>query len=238
MTDLTAPVSMIDRISGILDVFEEADGLTMTEVIRRTGLPRSSVHRILEHLTSVRLLRRDEKVYRLGMRFMELGSLMYHRDQVRTAAMPYLQQLHWSTGLTSQLAVLDEDKVVYLLQVGAPVGIPSRQFVGGRFHASSHVVGKALLAYTPCPPGVDHPPVSRSLRAELADIRTRGIAFGPDAVAGIGCVATPVIGAGDRAALAAISISGPAENLEVPRLAAILRHTAATLRKGAPTLAG
>ncbi|MEU2128889.1 IclR family transcriptional regulator C-terminal domain-containing protein [Streptomyces sp. NPDC018352] len=141
------------------------------------------------------------------------------------------------TGGFRQPAVLDEDKVVYLLQVGAPVGIPSRQFVGSRLHASTNVVGKALLAHTPCQPDVEHPPVSRQLRAELADIRTRGVAFGREPADGIGCVATPVIGAGDRSPLAAIALSGPADTMVLPRLAATLRHTAATLRRGAPTLA-
>ncbi|MFF3785509.1 IclR family transcriptional regulator C-terminal domain-containing protein [Streptomyces sp. NPDC001933] len=80
-------------------------------------------------------------------------------------------------------------------------------------------------------------PRSPGLRAELADIRTRGVAFGREPADGIGCVATPVIGAGDRSPLAAISLSGPADAMELPRLAAPLRHTAATLRRGAPTLA-
>lgn len=46
-----------------------------------------------------------------------------------------------------------------------------------------------------------------------------------------------LLGAGDRSPLAAISLSGPADAMELPRLAATLRHTAATLRRGAPTLA-
>ncbi|MFB7212197.1 hypothetical protein [Streptomyces sp. NPDC056255] len=47
-------------------------------------------------------------------------------------------------------------------------------------------------------------------------------------------MATPVIGAGDRSPLPAISLSGPADTMEFPCLAATLRHTAATLRRGAP----
>lgn len=67
--------------------------------------------------------------------------------------------------------------------------------------------------------------------------RDRGAVRAQYAGVGIGCVATPVIGAGDRSPLAAISLSGPADTMELPRLAATLRHTAATLRRGAPTLA-
>ncbi|MEU6112288.1 IclR family transcriptional regulator [Streptomyces albidoflavus] len=232
----TTPVSMIDRITHILDAFEEAESLTLSEVVRHTGLPRSSTHRILEHLTAARFLRREANAYHLGMRIMELGSLMYHRDRVRAASMPHLQQLHWSTGLTSQLAVLDEGRVVYLLQVGEPAALPSRHLVGGRFHATRTVVGKALLAHTTCPPGTAHPPLPPGLRAELADIRARGVALDRDSGHGIGCVAAPVVTPGDRSAVAAISVTGPTASMQFPHLAAILRQTAQTLRNGTPTL--
>ncbi|MET8742834.1 hypothetical protein [Streptomyces sp. NPDC004728] len=49
-------------------------------------------------------------------------------------------------------------------------------------------------------------------------------------------MATPVIGAGDRSPLAAISLSGPADTMELPRLAATLRH-GGDPAQGAPTLA-
>ncbi|MBK3521537.1 IclR family transcriptional regulator [Streptomyces sp. MBT70] len=228
-----SPVSMIDRVVSIFDVLEQADGLTLSQVVRRTGLPRSSAHRILEQLVEVRFLRRDDNDYRLGMRIMELGSVMYHQDRVRAAAVGHLHQLHAWTGLAAQLAVLDEGKVVYLVQVGGRSGIPSRSLVNGRPQAHRTVVGKALMAHSPaacCE--VELAP--HRFRAELADIRERGVAYGhEETMPGVGCVAAPVIGAGDTAALAAVSVSGPLDHMRFPKLAAMVRRTAASVRRGA-----
>ncbi|MFF4712996.1 IclR family transcriptional regulator [Streptomyces eurythermus] len=224
---------MIDRVVSIFDVLEQTDGLTLSQVVRRTGLPRSSAHRILEQLVGARLLRRDDNGYRLGMRIMELGSVMYHQDRVRAAAVHHLHQLHACTGLAAQLAVLDEGKVVYLVQVGGRSGISSRSLVNGRPQALRTVVGKALLAHSPatcCEPAAAH----HRLRAELADIRERGVAYGhEETMPGVGCVAAPVIGAGDTASFAAVSVSGPLDHMRFPELAAVVRRTAANVRRGA-----
>lgn len=162
---LPTPVSMIDRVVRILDAFEGADGLTLAQVVRQTGLPRSTAHRILEHLAEVRYLRREEHTYRLGMRIMELGSLVIHQDRVREAATPYLHRLHQSTGLVAHLAVLDANEVVYLDKVGNRFGtlLPSR--VGGRLPAARTGVGKALLAHAP---SAAHQP--ERLRAEPGSV--------------------------------------------------------------------
>lgn len=230
------PVSMIDRVVRILDSFEGADGLTLAQVVRRTGLPRSSAHRILEHLAEVRYLRRDEHTYRLGMRIMELGALVIHQDRVREAAVPHLHQLHRSTGLVAHLAVLDDAEVVYLDKVGNRFGtlLPSR--VGGRLPAARTGVGKALLAHTP------HPgPLPEALRAELAHIRERGIAHDrEEAVRGVACVAAPIVGAGDNGpALAAISVCGPVRQIRcAPGLPSMVREAAARIwRRAAPAVA-
>ncbi|MGW5019862.1 IclR family transcriptional regulator [Streptomyces cacaoi] len=226
---LPTPVSMIDRVVRILDAFEGADGLTLAQVVRQTGLPRSTAHRILEHLAEVRYLRREEHTYRLGMRIMELGSLVSHQDRVREAATPYLHRLHQSTGLVAHLAVLDANEVVYLDKVGNRFGtlLPSR--VGGRLPAARTGVGKALLAHAP---SAAHQP--ERLRAELARIRERGVAYDrEEAVRGVGCVAAPVIGAGDTSALAAISVCGPLHQLRFARLASAVRQTVADVWRAA-----
>uniref|UniRef100_UPI001C4E1B77 helix-turn-helix domain-containing protein n=1 Tax=Rhodococcus qingshengii TaxID=334542 RepID=UPI001C4E1B77 len=49
-----APVTVLDRLSAILDTFKGPGRLTLSQVTRRTGLPRSSMHRMLEQLVSKR----------------------------------------------------------------------------------------------------------------------------------------------------------------------------------------
>lgn len=141
-----APSAVIDRVSLVLDAFDGPGRLTLAQIVRRTGLPRSSAHRMLERLVQLRWLRRSGRDYELGMRLVELGSLAVHQDRVHRAAMPVLHELHRATGLVVHLAVLDGSDVVYLEKVGDRMmaAIPTR--VGGRNPAHCTAVGKSMLA--------------------------------------------------------------------------------------------
>ena len=82
------PTAVIDRISLVLDAFEGPGRLTLAQIVRRTGLPRSSAHRMLERLVQLRWLRRSGRDYELGMRLVELGSLAVHQDRLVRARRP------------------------------------------------------------------------------------------------------------------------------------------------------
>src|ERR1700739_3098795 len=145
--DACTPSAVIDRISLVLDAFDGPGRLSLAQVVRRTGLPRSSAHRMLERLVQLRWLRRNGRDYELGMRLVELGSLAVHQDRLVSAAGPLLGELHRATGLVVHLAVLDGPDVVYLEKIGEPMtaAIPTR--VGARQPAHCTAVGKAILAH-------------------------------------------------------------------------------------------
>ncbi len=130
-TVVETPSAVIDRISLVLDAFDGPGRLTLAQIVRRTGLPRSSAHRMLDRLVQLRWLRRSGRDYELGMRLVELGSLAVHQDRLVRAAAPLLGELHRATGLVVHLAVLDGPDVVYLEKIGDPTnaGLPR---VGGR----------------------------------------------------------------------------------------------------------
>ncbi len=219
--DRAAPSAVLDRASLVIDAFDGPGQLTLADIVRRTGLPRSSAHRILERLVALRWLRRHGRAYELGIRLMELGSIAVHQDRLHRAAVPYLLDLHRATGLVVHLALLDRADVVYLENIGGPLAasIPTR--VGGRFPAHCTAVGKAILAFTrPC--GTPTGPLERKTRysiadatrldTELARIRQRGASFErEESLPGIGCVAAPIGEIGD--AVAAVSVCGPAEKM-------------------------
>ncbi len=174
MTTITAdsatPSAVIDRVSLLLDAFDGPGRLTLAQLVRRTGLPRSSVHRMLERLVQLRWLRRAGRDYELGTRLVELGSLAVHQDRLHAAALPMLHELHRATGLVVHLSILDGTDVVYLEKIGAGMGagvvgesagasvvlsglnvdttgaaIATR--IGGRQPAHCTASGKAILAY-------------------------------------------------------------------------------------------
>lgn len=227
------PSAVIDRVSLVLDVFDGPGRLTLAEIVRRTGLPRSSAHRILERLVHLRWLRRDGRDYELGMRLVELGSLALHQDRIHQAAIPLLRDLHRATGLVVHLAVLDGSDVVYLEKIGDQMvaAIPTR--IGGRQPAHCTAVGKAILADNPsCEVDFTERKTrfsisgERQLAAELAKVRAHGVAFErEESLAGFGCVAAPIGPIGG--AVAAVSVCGPMSRMTFDhRLAAPVRMTA------------
>src|ERR1700759_4185755 len=181
----TTPTAVIDRISLVLDAFDGPGRLTLAQIVSRTGLPRSSAHRMLERLGQLRWLRRSGRDYELGMRLVELGSLAVHQDRLVRAAGPLLGELHRATGLVAHLGVLDGPDVVYLDKVGDRMSdaIPTR--VGGRQPAHCTAVGKAILADRNEDAELDlrvrktkYSIASGSqLAGELAKVRAHGIAF-------------------------------------------------------------
>jgi DNA-binding IclR family transcriptional regulator len=230
----STPSAVIDRVSLVLDAFDGPGRLTLAQIVRRTGLPRSSAHRMLERLVQLRWLRRNGRDYELGMRLVELGSLAVHQDRLHRAAVPLLHDLHRATGLVVHLAVLDGSDVVYLEKIGdrMTAAIPSR--VGGRQPAHCTAVGKAILAYSEGADAVElggrktrYSISSRSqLTAELAKVRAHGVAFDrEESLPGFGCVAAPIGEAGE--AVAAVSICGPMSRMMFDqRMAAPVRMTA------------
>src|SRR5690349_24102664 len=126
------PRAVIDRVSLVLDAFDGPGRLTLAQIVRRTGLPRSSAHRMLERLVQLRWLRRSGRDYELGMRLVELGSLAVHQDRLHKAAIPILHELHAATALVVHLAGWEGSDVVYMERVGNSLtaAIPTR--VGGR----------------------------------------------------------------------------------------------------------
>src|SRR5581483_3669858 len=233
--DAATPSAVLDRLSLVLDTFDGPGRLTLAQIARRTGLPRTSAHRMLDRLVQLRFLRRNGRDYELGMRLVELGSLAVHQDRLHRAASPLPHELHRVTGLVVHLAVLEGTDVVYLEKIGdrLTTAIPTR--VGSRQPAHCTAVGKAVLAYGEHELRSIDELAARTrysitthahLTTELARVRAHGVAFDrEESLVGYGCVAAPV-GPPGRA-VAAVSVCGPMNRISFDqRLAAPVRMTA------------
>jgi DNA-binding IclR family transcriptional regulator len=237
------PVTMIERMTLILDAFDGSTPvLTLLGLAERTGLPRSTVHRILDQMIRLRWLAHAPGGYRLGMRPFELGGLAADHNEIRDAVSPLLHDLCQRTGMVGHLGVLDGREVLYLDKAGGrfTANIPTR--LGGRMPAHSTGLGKALLA-TLEPSIVEASFRGRltkltprtisdiaELHRELTRIRHRqGVAVdNEESVTGIACVAVPICGRG--AAVGALSLSGQIGgdriSLDTARLARVLVEVA------------
>lgn len=230
--------SLLDRFDLILDAVEEAGYLTLTGVMERTRLARSTAHRLLLQMERRQWLFRVGTNYELGPRLFDLGTAGLRNHWFYRSARPALHWLHVRTGCLVHLAFLKGTDVVFWDKIGA--GVHDATFagqIGGRAPATSTALGKALLASQP--PGVlsSYAPVSLTaggqarsradLLRELEEIRHRGYAWDREEFhPGVGCLATVVHANADDPSsayrtTAAISLCVPVDRLDA-RLAAPL----------------
>ena len=182
--------SVLGRVLQLLEAFTaEHPEMRLTDLARRSGLPVSTVHRMVAELHSWGALERNEDgVYRIGLRLWELAALAPRGQGLRERALPYLEDLCQITRENVQLAVREGLEVVFLERLAGSAAVPTLTRVGGRLGLTVTGVGLVLLAHAPveiqeevlasqitrCTPKTVTDP--RLLRRMLADIRTNGFA--------------------------------------------------------------
>jgi DNA-binding IclR family transcriptional regulator len=119
--------------------------MTLSEISRSSGLPKSTVHRLLPRLIEFGAIEVHRNGYMLGLGLLELG-VTTPAGHMRDLALPHLTELHARTGLTVRLAVLRQFDVVYLEKLSSRPGRDDGPRIGSRYPAHCTAIGKVLLA--------------------------------------------------------------------------------------------
>lgn len=142
------PLSAIAKMTAVMEAL--AHDHTISGISRGTGLPVSTVHRILQELTEVGWVRSDrEHGYMLGARLLSLAGQAADGDTLARIARPILQRLSEQSGYAAHFAVRSGDEAVYVDKVEGrrPYHMRSRIGLAIRLHCTA--IGKALLADLP-----------------------------------------------------------------------------------------
>jgi DNA-binding IclR family transcriptional regulator len=141
----------IDKALNILELLScQPQGLRMVDIARELGLAKSSTFITLEVLRARGYIDRDDAGrHRLGLKLFEIGARVLQSLDLRQVARPHLEALSARTGLTSHLAVLDGNEVVYLDRVDGHGLVRFDTYVGKRAPVNLTAVGKAIAAYLP-----------------------------------------------------------------------------------------
>ena len=142
-------IQVLGRATQLLDALAaQPDPIPLKDLARTTGLHTSTAHRILNDLVMGRYVDRvDSGLYQLGMRLLELGSLVKGRLNVREAAIDAMRALHALTGQTVNLSVQQGDEIVYIDRAWSErSGMQVVRAIGGRapLHLTSN--GKLFLS--------------------------------------------------------------------------------------------
>ena len=221
---------------------EEQVEIGISELARRLGVAKSTVHRLAATLCADGMLEQnpDSGKYRLGIALFRLGSLVRQRMSVSSEARPLLRELREKVNETVHLAVLDGSEIMYVYNLESTQAIRMRSDVGVRKPAYCTAEGQAILAFQPAdvvervvrdglkPRTPQTITDADKLRKVLEAIRQRGCAIeDEESEIGMRCVAAPLRNdAGE--VVAAIGLAGPVSRLSKKALVSFVPHVIGT----------
>lgn len=223
--------SQLERGLRVLELLV-AGPMRSTDVADALGVYRSTAMRMLNELTALGYVRREDGDHRYQLaveRFAWVVPALEASDFV-SALRPLLERFHAVSGEAIVLALPNSGTMVYLDYIPARSAIGVRERIGTHRPVHASAVGQAWLA------GLDDVECERviaglalvggtaravqtreELRRRVAETRTRGWALDlEETIDGANCVAVPVRFRGRP--LGAVAVSAPAERLDVERL--------------------
>ncbi|ETX28353.1 IclR family transcriptional regulator [Roseivivax isoporae] len=209
-------LDLLDRVA------ERGRPVRFSELQGEAGLPKATLHRLLQTLTNQGMLHYDDErhTYGPGLRLVRLAHAAWAQSALAPLARPVIDRLAAEVRETVHLAQLERGQVLYVDKRNAerPVQMFAQAGKVGPGYCTG--VGKAMLAFLDDAARRDavnrqaffaHTPATiasaAALEAELATIRAEGIAYDREEhEPGIICIAAPILSARGRM-LGALSIT-------------------------------
>jgi IclR family KDG regulon transcriptional repressor len=246
MQGIQRQVALLDAISGAPD-----SGASITNLSRATGLPRGTVHRMLESMREHQMVvqEEDSKRWRLGPKVAFWAGKYLEGPPLLIPLRRFVERLSRETQFFSYLTIQDHGELV-CVAVERPEH--KAQFfvqLGSRIPVLSTASAKALLAYQP--EDVARPSAERAIAEnprtrfetvtvrsyfeELAEVRLRGYATCAEELeVGVSALGAPVLNT-QRRSVASLTVVAPTAalaekwDLTVEKLLAVADEASATM---------
>lgn len=232
-TDHRHAVQSVNRAMLLLETLAEDGGVwRLKDLVQRTGLSSSTVHRLLTTLEQRRFVQFDSQhaLWSVGRQAFSVGSAYGRRQNLLAPALPILRDLRDQTRETANLGIFEDQSITVIGQVESLEIMRAIARLGGSVPLAGSAMGKAVMASLPeealeavlSRTGFPQSMVAKEMfRSRLASVRADGFAVDDEEHhPGLRCVASPVFNhLGD--VLGAISVSGLAIRLTPARIATI-----------------
>jgi IclR family pca regulon transcriptional regulator len=213
-------VGSVRHALAVLKAFDKDNfEMTLSTVSARTGMTRAGARRYLLTLEHLGYLHKDDRLFRLTPKVLDLGFAFLSTAPLVDLARPFLQEITRETGEICGLAVLDRESMVHIAGSSVERTLAPTLTIGRRFNALYASSGRAIAAFMQ-PAQVDGllkrceiaalTPQSlktkEEIREELKTVRRQGYAVVDQEVEeGIRSVSMPLLNR-DGAPLAAVTI--------------------------------
>lgn len=136
------------RTMDILNLFIEHEKLTFQEIVNLSGIPKTSVYRMLKSLEEMTFLEKgDDNYYRLGLTLLKFGTLVSERLDLRQIAYPIMKELHDEIEEAVQLIILQKDEAMYIEKIDRKQKVRLYTGVGRKAPLYAGACSRVLLSF-------------------------------------------------------------------------------------------
>ncbi|RRJ29671.1 IclR family transcriptional regulator [Halocatena pleomorpha] len=219
-------IKSVENAILILEELRRTGQAGVTELSDRISLSKGTVHHYLATLRKQNFVEKTDDTYQLGLRALSYGGAARERERVFQIGKDGVDRLAATTGETARLVVERQGYAVTLYQSTNhdQEAVPTHLGIQEDLHSTA--AGKAMLSVMndstvdeilerKLVRHTDNTTIEpETLRAEIEEIRSRGIAFdNEEQFDGIRCVATALATETDEL-LGAISVSGSVDRID------------------------
>ncbi|WP_255152155.1 IclR family transcriptional regulator [Halorarius halobius] len=216
----------VEQAFDVIETLQEMNGCGVTEMANQLGIPKSTAHIYLSTLERKGYLVKEDDVYQLSLRFLNLGEYTKRMQELSAVIDPPLENLAESSHGTAICGVEQHGLLTVLASKREEQTPPESFPVGAHWYLHSNASGKAILSQysisrvdaivdkwglsSVAPNTIE----SRdALLEELDETRSRGYAINDEeSMAGVGGIGVPLV-KDDGQCFGSISISGPKNNV-------------------------
>lgn len=220
-------VQAAETTFAILETLKDEDGMRLTALADELGMAKSTAHRYLQTLLEKQYLIKDEDVYHVSLRFLDLGEHARNRQEGYQMAKQKIEALAEETDERAQFIVEEHGQAVYVHRKAGSHAVQTDPGIGKRIDLHATSAGKAIIAEWSdeaieafvdrrgLPSRTDNTITeSDVLVDEVEDIRERGYAMNrQENIDGLCAIGVSVCGPDDEV-IGALSVSGPTNRMK------------------------
>ncbi|TDF89812.1 IclR family transcriptional regulator [Paenibacillus piri] len=134
----------------LLNLFLAHIKLSMNDMVELSGIPKTSVHRMIGSLEEMGFVKKDnDGQYSLGLLFLQFGNLVAERLDIRHIAISVMEKLRDDIGEAVHLALRDGQESIYIekLDTNHPVRLFTK--IGRKAPLYAGASSRTILAFMP-----------------------------------------------------------------------------------------